>query len=95
MADAPLELRRGSSVFMDGTGDYHLRRRGKPGIVATLILPFAVADELTAALDTTLAEVWEDGYEAGNKDVRAVNALWPATTPNPYAPEFRSEQEQS
>lgn len=45
-----LELRRGSSVYMNSTGDYHLRRRGKPGILATLVLPFDVADELTAAL---------------------------------------------
>lgn len=45
------ELRRGSSVYMDSTGDYHLRRTDRPGIVATLVLSFADADDLAAQLE--------------------------------------------
>jgi hypothetical protein len=31
-----------------------------------------------------LAEVWDDGFDAGHEVARAVNPEWPNETPNPY-----------
>jgi hypothetical protein len=31
-----------------------------------------------------LAEAWDDGYDAGHTDARAVQATYPEPTPNPY-----------
>lgn len=31
-----------------------------------------------------MAEAWEEGYDAGHEDARAVQPNWPATTENPY-----------
>lgn len=34
--------------------------------------------------EETPAEVWEDGYDAGHGDARAVQPTYPDPTPNPY-----------
>lgn len=39
-------MKKGSSVFMDGSGDYHIREVGKAGIIATVILPLDIGDAL-------------------------------------------------
>jgi hypothetical protein len=31
-----------------------------------------------------LAQAWDDGYDAGHKDARAVQATYPDQTPNPH-----------
>jgi len=36
---------------------------------------------------TALAEAWEDGYNAGHQDARAVQKTYPDPTPNPYRTE--------
>lgn len=46
--------------------------------------PMIDVAESNAALIKALAQAWEDGYDAGHTDARAVQATYPEPTPNPY-----------
>lgn len=35
-------------------------------------------------LEAALAAAWDEGYDAGHRDARAVQPTYPDTTPNPY-----------
>lgn len=47
-----------------------------------------VADSIWAKvaplIRAALADAWDEGWEAGHEDARAVQATYPQSTPNPY-----------
>jgi hypothetical protein len=55
----------------------------------TLSVPAVASVESIVA--ARVAEAWDEGYEAGDMDARAVNPAWPDRTLNPY----RDPQEES
>lgn len=38
-------IERGPSIYMDGTGDFYIRRPDKPGVLATVVLPLDWKDK--------------------------------------------------
>ena len=48
-----------------------------------------VADLLARVKREAAAEGWDEGYDAGHTDARAVQATYPEPTANPYAEEAR------
>lgn len=46
-----------------------------------------VSTALAAVLPDLLAEAWDEGYQAGHEDARAVQPTYPEPTPNPYRTE--------
>jgi len=60
---------------------------GKLGQLMYLSAVARLDRTLAAVLPDLLAEAWDEGYDAGHNDARAVQATYPAPTPNPYRTE--------
>lgn len=52
-------------------GEIRVARYGRP-------------EQAVAEFDAMLADAWDEGYDAGDRDARAVQATYPAATANPY-----------
>lgn len=51
-----------STVYMSGEGLYHVRRHGKPGILATVKLPFADAAAIRVVVQEALQDARAQGW---------------------------------
>ena len=66
-----------------GPNSLDMAQRGTP-----IVLTGSEADQFVggvlAAVNERLADAWDEGYDAGDTDARAVQATYPDPTPNPY-----------
>jgi len=81
------ELQSTSTVYMDGTAIYHVRRKGKPGIVCTLRIHMGEVERIEQLLLLQAEAAWGEGFATGKS--RAMRHMsdepsLPLTAPNPY-----------
>lgn len=83
-----------STIYMDGTAVYGVRRYGIPG-ATNVVLRCEHADlirEVVAErIQQAKAEAWDEGHLAGHEDARAVQPTYPQPTLNPYADEIAGD----
>ena len=87
-----------STIYMDGTAVYGVRRYGIPG-ATNVVLRCEHADlirEVVAErIQQAKAEAWDEGFDAGHETARFVQPGYPATPANPYGEQEGAEQPSS
>ena len=73
-----------STVYMNGTSVYNLVHRDRPGIIASVTLYPEDAEKFTKAVQRALADAWDEGFDAGERDVLEHETFNEPCIKNPY-----------
>lgn len=73
-----------STVYMSGKSVYNLVRHDRPGIIAPVELLPGDAEAFEDAVRAALADAWDEGFDAGERDAMGHVTFDEPCIQNPY-----------